>query len=101
MANGIDVETTEVKDAKEFETDELAPAVNAVITESKKGYKTTEFWVSVAVALLTVLDGIPLPEKFEGFVVAGIAAVYAVSRGLAKGGVPAVEEIKVAKRPAA
>lgn len=97
MEAGIDVEQTEVK---EFKTDDLAPAVNAVITESKKGYKTTEFWVSVSVALLTVLDGIPLPEKFEGFVVAGIAAVYAISRGVAKGGIPAVEEIKVAKPPA-
>lgn len=82
---------TDVVVNQTFETDDLAPAINGIIKESKSGYKTTEFWVSIAVALLTVLDGIPLPEKFEGVVVGAIGAVYVISRGIAKQGVPAVE----------
>lgn len=87
-APDVQIEQT---DKVEFNTAELAPALNGIITESKRGYKTTEFWVGIAVALLTVLDGIPLPEKYEGFVVGLIGAVYVISRGIAKAGVPAVE----------
>ncbi len=74
-----------------FDTGQLAPALNAIVKESKAGYRTTEFWVSVAVSLLTVLDGIPLPEKFEGAILAAIAVAYTLSRGIAKQGVPHVE----------
>lgn len=63
----------------------------AVVEESKKGYKTTEFWLAVGISVLTVLDGIPLPEKYEGVVVAALGAIYAISRGVAKKGVPHVE----------
>jgi hypothetical protein len=85
----------------EFQTAQLAPALNTIITESKKGYKTTEFWVSIVVGLLTVLDGIPLPEKFEGVVVGAIGLAYVLSRGFAKQGVPAVvvEEVPPAPVP--
>ena len=78
-------------DTQDYRTDELGPALDVVIKESKAGYKTTEFWVAVAVSLLTVLDGIPLPEQYEGVVVSAIAVAYALSRGLAKQGVPSVE----------
>lgn len=83
--------TPVVVNQQNFDTADLAPALNLVVKESKAGYKTTEFWVGVVVALLTVLDGVPLPEKFEGGVVALIAVAYAISRGLAKNGVPHVE----------
>lgn len=76
-----------------FDTQELAPAINAVIEESKAGWKTTEFWVALVVSLLTVIDTIPLPEKFEGVVVTGIAIAYALSRGLAKKGVANVTPV--------
>jgi hypothetical protein len=82
-----------------FDTQELGPALNTLVTESKKGYKTTEFWVTVAVALLTLLNGIPLPEKYEGAVIAGLAGVYALSRGFAKQGVPVVEPSKDEQTP--
>lgn len=79
--------TPVVVQQQNFDTGQLAPALNTIITESKKGYRTTEFWVAAVVSLLTVLDGVPLPEKFEGFVLAGIAVAYTLSRGFAKSGV--------------
>lgn len=61
-----------------------------IIEESKAGYKTTEFWLTVIVGLLTLVNGIPLPEKYEGFVLAALSIAYALSRGIAKKGVPNV-----------
>ena len=52
----------------------------------KPGYKTTEFYVSLATQLGALIAGIQggLPPKYAG-IVASVAAVgYAVSRGLAK-----------------
>lgn len=51
---------------------------------NKPGYKTTEFWLTVISATVVWLDAVPLPEKFEGVVLAGLAAVYSLARGLAK-----------------
>lgn len=56
-------------------------------TETKPGIFTTEFYVAVATILCIVLDAIPSPERFEGPIAALIAAVYALSRGIAKNGV--------------
>lgn len=75
--------------------------VPEVVKESKAGYKTTEFWVTVVTAILVVLNGIPLPEKYEGAVVAALGAVYALSRGIAKKGVPVVEPVGIAVKPEA
>lgn len=80
-------------DSVNFDTEELAPALTSIISESKAGYKTTEFWVAVVVSLLTLLDGIPLPEKFEAIVIGAITVAYALSRGLAKKGVPNVTPV--------
>ncbi|MBA3240076.1 MAG: hypothetical protein H0T60_02525 [Acidobacteria bacterium] len=73
------------------ETEELISAIPAVVSESKKGWRTTEFWLVVGVSVLTVLNGIPLPEKYEGAVVAALGGLYALSRGLAKQGTPVIE----------
>lgn len=89
--------TPVVVNQQNFDTQDLGPAIDTIITESKSGWKTTEFWVALVVSLLTVLDGVPLPEKFEGGVVAAIAVAYALSRGLAKKGVP---NVAPADRPA-
>lgn len=59
-------------------------AIPVLVTEAKKGYRTTEFWVTVVTALLLAFNGIPMPESIEGFAIAGLAGIYAVSRGLAK-----------------
>jgi hypothetical protein len=74
------------------ETADLIESIPTVVKESKAGHKTTEFWLTVITSVLVVLNGIPLPEKYEGFVVAALGAVYALSRGLAKKGIPVVEE---------
>lgn len=60
-----------------------------VVKETKEGYKTTEFWVAVVTSVLTVVGTIPVPEKFQGVVVAALGIAYALSRGLAKKGIPA------------
>jgi hypothetical protein len=66
-------------------------ALPLLIKEAGEGYKTTEFWLTVVISLLTLLNVVPLPDKYEGIVVAALGAAYAISRGLAKKGVPVVE----------
>lgn len=80
---------------------EVISEIPTVVKESKEGYKTTEFWVAVVISLLTVLNGIPMPEKYEGFVVAALGAAYALSRGVAKKGVAHIEPSAVVIAPAA
>lgn len=59
--------------------------------ETKPGYLTTEFWVSIISGLYLffnttgVLDQIP--NKYSGLLLALITAAYTVSRGIAKQGV--------------
>jgi hypothetical protein len=73
------------------ENRELIESIPVIVSETRKGWKTTEFWVTVMLSLLTILDGIPLPEKFEGVVLGLLGVAYIVSRGVAKKGVPEVE----------
>jgi|TARA_Y100000310_G_scaffold313230_1_gene361347 hypothetical protein len=63
--------------------------------EIKAGWRTTEFWITVTVALGSLLwgagvldpEGVGTANKVFGMVVSGLAAVgYTVSRGLAKKG---------------
>ena len=63
--------------------------------EIKPGYRTTEFWVTVLVALASLLwgsgwldpDGVGTANKVFGFVCSSLSALgYTVSRGLAKKG---------------
>ena len=63
--------------------------------EVKPGWKTTEFWITVVVALGSLLwgaglvdpEGVGTANKVFGLLVSGLAAVgYTVSRGLAKKG---------------
>lgn len=72
------------------ETRDLVPAI---IKETKAGYKTTEFWLAVIGLLIVNLNGLvmTLPDKYQAIATAAIAAFYAVSRGQAKSGIPAVE----------
>jgi len=60
-----------------------------LISQWKTGYKTTEFWVSVAMLLIPVFNGI-LPEgsqlDAESIIAAGIAAAsYIGGRSFLKG----------------
>lgn len=73
--------------------EEFSEAASVVVKETKAGYRTTEFWITVITSLAVAFDGIPAPESFEGFILAGLAGFYAISRGFAKKGVPAVDRI--------
>ena len=89
----LDKEVTTVADPQRIDPDTLEPAINTIITESRAGYKTTEFWVSVAVSLFAVVDPASLPDWAQTGLIAVAAGAYAISRGLAKQGVPAVEPL--------
>jgi hypothetical protein len=92
---------TDVHDAKLPSEAEIAAATHAVdlvytdtsavVKEAKAGYKTTEFWLTTVLAVLTLLGTFPLPGKFEAVVAGALTAAYTVSRGLAKAGVANVE----------
>jgi hypothetical protein len=56
-----------------------------LIRESKAGYKTTEFWGSVAAAVTAVSTTLPQTDKVALLALSG---VYAVARGIAKNGIP-------------
>lgn len=59
--------------------------------ETKPGYLTTEFWVSIITGLYMFLNttGVldQIPDKYAGLLLAIIGAAYSVSRGVAKSGV--------------
>jgi hypothetical protein len=52
----------------------------------RKGYKTTEFWVTVLtiVGLVTSSVAAPLSPRYAAIGAAVSAAAYTISRGLAK-----------------
>lgn len=79
-------------------TEALVAAIPEVVKESKAGFRTTEFWFTILTSILVVANAIPMPEKYEGIVVAALGGVYAISRGLAKKGVP---DITVQSPPSA
>lgn len=85
------VDNPSVGNAVELEQD-FQPLVPAVVKETKAGYKTTEFWLSLGASLLIAFGTLPTPHDAKGFAVAAIVALYAVARGLAKKGIPSVEE---------
>lgn len=64
---------------------QVSKTATTVVKEVKAGYKTTEFWVTVAVITLTQLGTFHLPGKYgQTIATAAAAAGYAISRGLAK-----------------
>lgn len=67
--------------------------IPGVIKETKAGYKTTEFWAALATVILTQVGALHLPGHY-GATIATVAAVlgYVLSRGIAKAGVPHVNE---------
>ncbi len=57
--------------------------------ETKPGYKTTEFWSAVILALGTIIASASsvLPAKYAALASAIVAGLYAVGRGIAKANV--------------
>ena len=62
-------------------------------TETRPGIRTTEFWLVLLTALGVWVDAVPLPEKYEGWVIPSLALGYALARGLSKLGVEDVKEV--------
>lgn len=96
-ASTVNVTNVAVTDDPNNPTDAITGLINyapGVISETKNGLKSTEFWLVVLTAVLVQVDAIPLPEKWEGVVSGALAVAYALSRGLAKQGVPYVEAAK-------
>jgi hypothetical protein len=64
---------------------QLVSDVSHLTHEVKSGYKTTEFWLSTAVIVLSQLGVFSLPGHYgKTITTAAAAAAYAISRGLAK-----------------
>lgn len=66
----------------------FTPPTAPPVEESKPGYKTTEFWVTLATALGLLVNVLPAPQSKEGLYAVIVTGLYALSRGLAKLGVP-------------
>jgi uncharacterized membrane protein HdeD (DUF308 family) len=51
----------------------------------KGGYKTTEFWIAAAQVVVIVCTAVPgaVTDKLAAILVASIAAVYTITRGVA------------------
>lgn len=50
----------------------------------KPGYRTSEFWVTMIVALCAFLGALPVHGNAKAYVGAALVGLYALSRGLAK-----------------
>ena len=57
--------------------------------ETKPAVKTTEFWLTIAVNLASLLSAIAgaLPPRYAGIVSTVVTGLYALGRGWAKSGV--------------
>lgn len=67
---------------------QLAPLAGTIVQETKAGYKTTEFWLTLASVILTQLGALDLPGHWGKIVVtASVIVAYIISRGVAKAGV--------------
>lgn len=77
--------------AAESKAEVLLPALVAqstgIVKEAKAGYKTTEFWLTIASAVLLDVGALPVPDHIKAYATAGLAAVYTISRAIAKHGV--------------
>jgi hypothetical protein len=80
--------------------EDLFSELPILFKESKAGYKTTEFWLTVLTMVLLNVNLIPLPDSWQGIASAALVVVYAISRGLAKRGVPDAELVKTADKAA-
>lgn len=87
MSNQVTPEAQHLSD----EAHEVYADVLPIVKETKAGWKTTEFWLTVAGAVF-VNVGPAVPDKWQAILTAAMAAVYALARGVAKQGVPDVQE---------
>lgn len=66
-------------------SDQPAPATPA-LSSAKPGYKTTEFWLTVATAVAGLLQAVAgaLPPAQAAILITISTGLYTLSRGLAK-----------------
>lgn len=72
-----------------------------VVKESKAGYKTTEFWLTILSGIGVATDAVPTPHDTKGYALVVLVALYAIARGIAKRGIPSIEPSPVSIAPAA
>jgi len=53
---------------------------------AKPGWKTTEFWGTLALLVLNNISALPIPDRYQGLMDLVLPAAYAIARGLAKHG---------------
>jgi hypothetical protein len=68
---------------------QLALDAAPLVKETKSGYKTTEFWAAIAAVASTLILNLGTQNKY---IIAGLAGIYAVARGIAKAGVSTTEK---------
>lgn len=61
-------------------------------TETKPGILTTEFWLTALLLILNNVEALPIPDKYSGWMNVFLPVAYLLSRGLAKQGVPNLED---------
>lgn len=76
---------------------ELVSNVPLAISETRRGWKTSEFWGVIAAAFAS-LGPIDVSDKNK-LLVTGLAALYAIARGLAKAGVPNASPVEPTDGP--
>lgn len=83
-----------VADIKSGQIQAIVADIPAVVRETKSGYKTTEFWLTIAGLLALNLNGavMTLPDKYQAAGSVVLGCMYVISRGFAKKGVPHVEQ---------
>ena len=88
------VDYSNLTDDQVGQIEELFSEIPMLFKESRAGYKTTEFWLTIITVVLLNVNLIPLPDSWQGIASAALVVVYAISRGLAKQGVPDAEPVK-------
>lgn len=64
---------------------QLQQIVEPVVQETRRGYKTSEFWSSLAILFTDIATSLPAHDKLLITILGG---AYAIARGVAKNGVP-------------
>ena len=64
----------------------INPKTEVESVDVKGGVKTTEFWITTALSLWTLLSG-TVPAPYSVIIPAVVSGLYIITRGLVKGGI--------------
>lgn len=79
----------------------LQASLPEIIKETKSGYKTSEFWLTIVGSISVATGLVPTPVDTKGWALVALVALYCIARGLSKKGVPSIEPSPVVIAPAA